>query len=156
MLIKLVVKIYSLNLASAYRGYTLIVFMTQGYLAAKRLRTTAIKRLRSLHVVFLKRSLQNLVALKIPKQPKSSTAKVRQICSEYPDEFLATPVGDLRCNLCDVLAEVGSTVYKSTAVLRLILGSLKVFFASIATCFCFSYRLPLQSTFLIYSSIITN
>ena len=26
-------------------------------------------------------------------------------------------------------------------VLRLILGSLKVFFASIATCFCFSYRL---------------
>ena len=40
MLIKLVVKIYSLNLASAYRGYTLIVFMTQGYLTAKRLRTT--------------------------------------------------------------------------------------------------------------------
>ena len=43
MLIKLVVKIYSLNLVSAYRGYTLIVFMTQGYLTAKRLRTTAIK-----------------------------------------------------------------------------------------------------------------
>ena len=40
MLIKLIVKIYSLNLASAYRGYTLIVFMTQGYLTAKRLRTT--------------------------------------------------------------------------------------------------------------------
>ena len=40
MLIKLVVKIYSLNLVSAYRGYTLIVFMTQGYLTAKRLRTT--------------------------------------------------------------------------------------------------------------------
>ena len=46
-------------------------------------------------------------------------------------------------------SEVGSTVYKSTAVLRLILGSLKVFFASIATCFCFSYRLQLQSSFLI-------
>ena len=42
MLIKLVVKIYSLNLASAYGGYTLIVFMTQGYLAAKRLRTTGL------------------------------------------------------------------------------------------------------------------
>ena len=39
------------------------------------------------------------------KQPKSSTAKVRQICSEYPDEFLATPVGDLQCNLCDVLVK---------------------------------------------------
>ena len=42
MLIKLVVKIYSLNLVSAYWGYTLIVFMTQGYLTAKRLRTTDI------------------------------------------------------------------------------------------------------------------
>ena len=41
----------------------------------------------------------------MPKQPKSSTAKVRQICSEYPDEFLATPAGDLRCNLCDVLVK---------------------------------------------------
>ena len=47
-------------------------------------------------------------------------------------------------------------MYKSTAVLRLILGSLKIFFASIATCFYFSYRLKLQSSFLIYSSIITN
>ena len=52
-------------------------------------------------MVFLNRSLQNLIALKLPKQPKSSTVKVKQICSEYPDEFLATPVGDLRCNLCD-------------------------------------------------------
>ena len=33
---------------------------------------------------------------------------------------------------------------------------IKSFFASIATCFCFSYRLPLQRSFLIYSSIITN
>ena len=38
--------------------------------------------------------------------------------------------------------------YRGT-VLRLILGSLKVFFASIATCFCFSHRLQLQSSFLI-------
>ena len=45
MLIKLVVKISSLNLISAYRRYTLIVFMTQGYLTAKRLRTTALNTL---------------------------------------------------------------------------------------------------------------
>ena len=41
----------------------------------------------------------------MPKQPKSSTAKVTKISSEYPNEFLATPVGDLRCNLCDVLVK---------------------------------------------------
>ena len=41
----------------------------------------------------------------MPKQAKSSTAKVRQICHEYPDEFLATPARDLRCNLCDVLVK---------------------------------------------------
>ena len=38
----------------------------------------------------------------MPKQVKSSVAKVRQTCQEYPDEFSATPAGDLRCNLCDV------------------------------------------------------
>ena len=42
MLIKLVVKIYSLKLVSVYQGYTLIVFMTQGYLTAERLRTTVL------------------------------------------------------------------------------------------------------------------
>ena len=41
----------------------------------------------------------------MPKQAKSSTAKVRQICQEYPDEFSATPARDLRCNLCDVLVK---------------------------------------------------
>ena len=41
----------------------------------------------------------------MPKQAKSSIAKVRQTCQEYPDEFSATPAGDLRCNLCDVLVE---------------------------------------------------
>ena len=56
-------------------------------------------------MVFLNRSLQNLVAFKMAKQPKPLTAKVRQICSEYPDEFLATPVGDLRYNLCDLLVK---------------------------------------------------
>ena len=42
---------------------------------------------------------------RMPKQAKSSTAKVRQICQEYPDEFSATPARDLRCNLCDVLVK---------------------------------------------------
>ena len=41
----------------------------------------------------------------MPKQAKSSTAKVRHICQEYPDEFSATPARDLRCNLCDVLVK---------------------------------------------------
>ena len=41
----------------------------------------------------------------MPKQAKSSTAKVRQICQEYPDEFSATPARNLRCNLCDVLVK---------------------------------------------------
>ena len=35
----------------------------------------------------------------MPKRAKSSTAKVRQICQEYPDEFSATPARDLRCNV---------------------------------------------------------
>ena len=42
----------------------------------------------------------------MPKQPKSSTAKVMQICNEYPDKFLTTPVSDLWCNLCDVLVKL--------------------------------------------------
>ena len=33
---------------------------------------------------------------RMQKQAKSSIAKVRQTCQEYPDEFLATPAGDLR------------------------------------------------------------
>ena len=41
----------------------------------------------------------------MPKQAKSSTAKVRRIFPEYPDEFSATPARDLRCNLCDVLVK---------------------------------------------------
>ena len=41
----------------------------------------------------------------MPKQAKSSTAKVRKIFQEYPDEFLATPARDLRCNLCDLLVK---------------------------------------------------
>ena len=39
------------------------------------------------------------------KKAKSSTAKVRQICQKYLDEFSATPARDLRCNLCDVLVK---------------------------------------------------
>ena len=41
----------------------------------------------------------------MPKQAKSSTAKVRQIFHEYPNEFLASPARDLRCKLCDVLVK---------------------------------------------------
>ena len=41
----------------------------------------------------------------MPKQAKSSIAKVRQTCQEHPDEFSATPAGDLRCNLCDMLVK---------------------------------------------------
>ena len=41
----------------------------------------------------------------MPKQAKSSIAKVRQTYQKYPNEFSATPAGDLRCNLCDVLVK---------------------------------------------------
>ena len=41
----------------------------------------------------------------MPKQAKSSIAKVRQTCQEYLDEFWASPAGDLRCNLCDALVK---------------------------------------------------
>ena len=41
----------------------------------------------------------------MPKQAKSSTAKVKQICHEYPDEFSATPARDLQCNLCHLLVK---------------------------------------------------
>ena len=49
----------------------------------------------------------------MPKQTKSSTVKVRQICQEYPDEFLATPARDLRCNLCDVLVKCDKVYVES-------------------------------------------
>ena len=41
----------------------------------------------------------------MPKQAKPFTAKVRQICQEYPDEFSATSAGNLRCNLRNVLVK---------------------------------------------------
>ena len=41
----------------------------------------------------------------MPKQAKSSTAKVSQICQEYLDEFSAIPARNLRCNLCHVLVK---------------------------------------------------
>ena len=47
----------------------------------------------------------------MPKQAKFSTPKVRQICQEYPDEFLATPTRDLRCNLCDELIKCDKTFF---------------------------------------------
>ena len=41
----------------------------------------------------------------MPKQAKSSTAKVREICRQYPNESEATPAGDLRCKLCEVFVK---------------------------------------------------
>ena len=41
----------------------------------------------------------------MPKQAKSSKAKVREICRQYPNEFGATPAGDLRCNFYNVLVK---------------------------------------------------
>ena len=41
----------------------------------------------------------------MPKQAKSSSAKVRQICRDFSDEFNATPGGDLRCNFCEVIVK---------------------------------------------------
>ena len=47
----------------------------------------------------------------MPKQAKSSTAKVRQIYQEYPNELLATAARDLRCNLCDVLVKCDEKLF---------------------------------------------
>ena len=47
----------------------------------------------------------------MPKQAKSSTAKVREICRQYPNEFEATPAGDLRCKLCEVLVKCDKKVF---------------------------------------------
>ena len=47
----------------------------------------------------------------MPKQVKSSTDKVRQICQEYLDEFSATPAGDLRYNFCDVLVKSNKKLF---------------------------------------------
>ena len=48
---------------------------------------------------------------RMPKQVKFSTAKVRQICQEYPDEFSTTPAGDFRCSLCDVLVKCDKKIF---------------------------------------------
>ena len=47
----------------------------------------------------------------MPKQAKPSRARFRQICQEYPDEFLATPAGDLRCDLYDVLVNCDKKLF---------------------------------------------
>ena len=39
----------------------------------------------------------------MPKQTKSSAAKVREICRQYQNEFGASPADDLRCHFCNVL-----------------------------------------------------
>ena len=45
------------------------------------------------------------------KQAKSSTTKVRKICSQYSNEFLVTPAGHLRCNICDVLVKCDKKLF---------------------------------------------
>ena len=55
-----------------------------------------------------------LAKQRMPKQAKSSTAKVKQICQEYPNEFLATPAGELRRNLCDVLVKCDKKLFMET------------------------------------------
>ena len=52
-----------------------------------------------------------LAKQRMPKQAKSSTAKVRQICLKYANEFSANPVGDLRCNPFDVLVKYNKTFF---------------------------------------------
>ena len=50
----------------------------------------------------------------MPKQAKRSTAKLRQICQEYPDEFSAIPACDLRwINLDELLKGKLETKSKS-------------------------------------------
>jgi len=51
-----------------------------------------------------------IVWIKIPKEAKSSTAKV-QICHQYPNEFGVTPSNDLRCNFCDVLVKCDKKLF---------------------------------------------
>ena len=43
--------------------------------------------------------------MKMPKQAKSTTAKIREIWRQYLKEFGETPAGDLRCNFCDLLVK---------------------------------------------------
>ena len=41
----------------------------------------------------------------MPKQAKSILSKVGKICREFNNEFSATPGGELRCNLCEVIVK---------------------------------------------------
>ena len=85
MLIKLVVKIYSLNLVSAYHGYTLIVFMTQGYLTAKSLRTTGLNCILTLCVNsrFLIAALRFEIKFQTYCKNKKQTLDYLLLCMSY-------------------------------------------------------------------------
>ena len=52
-----------------------------------------------------------LAKQRMTKQTKSSTAKVRQICQKYPNEFSATPDSNLRCNFCYVLVKCDKKLF---------------------------------------------
>ena len=47
----------------------------------------------------------------MPKQAKSSTAIVREICRQYPNESGETPAGELQCNFCDVLVKCDKKIF---------------------------------------------
>ena len=69
------------------------------------------KPLRSLHVVFLSRSLQSKECL---NKPNLLQRKLGKFCQEYPDEFSATPACDLRCNLCDLLVKCDKKFFEES------------------------------------------
>ena len=50
----------------------------------------------------------------MPKQAKSTTAKVREICGKYLKEFGKTPAGDLRCNFGDVLVKCDKKFFEES------------------------------------------
>ena len=47
----------------------------------------------------------------MPKVAKLSAGKVRQSCSQYSNEFLATSAGDLVCNTDDVLVKCDKKLF---------------------------------------------
>ena len=47
----------------------------------------------------------------MPQKAKSSTAKIKQIYQEYPDEFSATHASDWRCSLCDELVNATKSFF---------------------------------------------
>ena len=49
--------------------------------------------------------------MKMPKQAKSTSAKVKEICRQHQNGFGETPVGDLQCNFRHVLVKCDQTFF---------------------------------------------